>query len=149
MGWAVGYDQARKRDVGYGVPARCDFPGCFAEIDRGLGYRCGGTWNLDYGDEIGCGLFFCAEHLKYRTYDELDHEHDDRPLSAQVCQRCFHDDPPFDEWSPDTPDWCAHKLIDESWQEWCDQNPDEVAKARPIAATALEPLFAAMAAAAG
>ena len=42
MGWAVGFDNNWNRDIGYGVPAICDFPGCGEEIDRGLGYVCGG-----------------------------------------------------------------------------------------------------------
>ena len=60
MGWSVGYDSKWERDIGYGVPAICDHPGCNKEIDRGLGYVCGGE---PYGGEHGCGLFFCGEHL--------------------------------------------------------------------------------------
>lgn len=37
--------------------------------------------------------------------------------------------------SPDHPDWMLHKLTDESWQQWRDENPDEVAAIR----TALSP----------
>ena len=37
MGWSLGYDGRWKRDIGYGVPAVCDFPGCNEEIDRGCG----------------------------------------------------------------------------------------------------------------
>lgn len=28
MGWSVGYDDNWKRDIGYGVPALCDYPDC-------------------------------------------------------------------------------------------------------------------------
>lgn len=54
MGWQIGYDDKWKRDIGYGVPAFCDEPGCGEVIDRGLGYVC-------RGNEV-CGLFFCGEH---------------------------------------------------------------------------------------
>lgn len=59
MSWAVGYDAKWHRDIGYGVPATCDYPGCAAEIDRGLGYVCAGE---PYGGEHGCGLYFCDAH---------------------------------------------------------------------------------------
>jgi hypothetical protein len=42
MSWAIGYDGRWKRDIGYGVPAYCDHPGCNEEIDRGLAHVCGG-----------------------------------------------------------------------------------------------------------
>lgn len=122
MGWAVGYDDDRNRDVGYGVPAVCDHPGCAAEIDRGLGYRCGGTHNLTH-DDIGCGLFFCYDHLWWKSYD-------DRETSASVCARCVQGEDPFEEWSPDTPEWVTWKLTDESWMDWRGENPDEVANLR-------------------
>jgi hypothetical protein len=41
MGWSIGYDSKWKRDIGYGVPAPCDLPGCDKEIDRGLAFVCG------------------------------------------------------------------------------------------------------------
>lgn len=43
MGWAIGYDTTWGRDIGYGVPATCDYPSCTEAIDRGLGYVCGGS----------------------------------------------------------------------------------------------------------
>ena len=36
MGWSIGYDDNWKRDIGYGVPAVCDHPGCNEKIDRYL-----------------------------------------------------------------------------------------------------------------
>jgi len=51
MSWAIGYDTRWQRDVGYGVPAWCDHPGCEAEIDRGLSYVCG---NEPYGGDHEC-----------------------------------------------------------------------------------------------
>lgn len=100
MGWAVGYDSRWKRDIGYGVPATCDHPGCGAEIDRGLGFVC--TDEQPYGGETGCGLYFCAEHR--------GHE-------------CAHEG--FTP-TPDLPIWQRHKLTDESWSRWRDENPGAV-----------------------
>lgn len=70
MGWSIGYDSKWKRDIGYGVPASCDYPGCDAEIDRGLSYVCGGE---PYGGEVGCGLYFCAAHLLYHRFRDYQH----------------------------------------------------------------------------
>ena len=42
MGWSIGFDTRWNRDIGYGVPAYCDHPGCNKEIDRGLSHVCGG-----------------------------------------------------------------------------------------------------------
>jgi len=112
MGWSIGYDERWKRDIGYGVPATCDHPGCGKEIDRGLSYVCGGQ---PKGGDRGCGLYFCEDHL---------HHHERLP---QLCSRCS---PrvlkPF-EPTPDTPEWINWKLTDESWQQWRDEHPDEVA----------------------
>jgi hypothetical protein len=60
MGWAYGVVDGR--EVGYSVDAICDQDGCNAEIDRGLGYCCGG---MHGGAEHGCGNYFCGEHLFY------------------------------------------------------------------------------------
>jgi hypothetical protein len=103
MGWQVGFDSRWGRDIGYGVPATCDFPGCGEAIDRGLGYVCGGE---PYGGEDGCGLFFCGEHL------------------ADLCERCEASRSPF-EPTPDTPEWLEWKLTDESWAEWRRLHPAE------------------------
>lgn len=108
MSWSIGYDQLRKRDVGYGVPAYCDAPGCREEINRGLSYVCG---NEPHGGAKGCGLYFCEKH---------QHGYDQR------CPRCAKYKSPYVKWSPDHPRWVLHKLTDESWQRWRDENPDEV-----------------------
>lgn len=58
MGWAYG-ESATGRDIGYGVVAACDYPGCEVEIDRGLSYVCGEShdpWRW------GCGGYFCEDH---------------------------------------------------------------------------------------
>lgn len=120
MGWSLGYDDKWKRDIGYGVPAYCDQPFCNNEINRGLSHVCGGE---PYGGEHGCGLFFCAEHLYGYP---------------QFCDRCAQPtwDERDDDWEPQPPyeptadhvDWVKHKLFDESWEHWRQENPDEVAE---------------------
>lgn len=116
MGWAVGYDTQWSRDVGYGVPAICDFPGCGNAIDRGLGYVCGGQ---PYGGEHGCGLFFCWDsHL---GYDERGDE------AVQLCPACQEGRKPYTP-TPDTDEWVNWKLTHESWEQWRKENPEEVAR---------------------
>lgn len=60
MGWAFCGTNDEGREIGYGVAATCDFPGCAAEIDRGLGYLCG---EMHDPTEWGCGKYFCDKHL--------------------------------------------------------------------------------------
>ena len=115
MGWAVGDHDGR--DIGYGVPAKCDHPDCDTGIDRGLGYVCGGDV---YGGEHGCGLFFCDSHLGFLTTD------DGQLIGPQRCDRCLDEEPPFDP-KPDVPKWINHKLADPSWQQWRDEHPQWVA----------------------
>jgi hypothetical protein len=103
MSWAIGYDEHWKRDIGYGVPAYCDHPGCKAEIDRGLSYVCGGE---PYGGEYGCGLYFCGEH---RAWTER------RP---ERCKRCREGRSPYKRLSPEHPEWLEWKATDPSWAEW-------------------------------
>ncbi len=122
MGWAVGYDTNWKRDIGYGVPSLCDYPGCNAEINRGLSYLCGGP-EPNYGEPHGCGLFFCSEHKHPRPVNATDEDGD----WADICDRCAHGEPPF-EPTPDQPEWIRHKLTDATWEQWRAENPDEVAE---------------------
>jgi hypothetical protein len=117
VSWAIGYDDKWKRDVGYGVPAYCDHPGCTNEIDRGLSYVCGGE---PFGGDHGCGLHFCGDHMWYRSprgHDGL----------VQNCKRCLTYRPPYAS-KPDHPEWVAWKLTDDSWQQWRDENPELVAQ---------------------
>ena len=118
MGWSIGYDRKWKRDIGYGVPATCDHPGCGVEIDRGLACVCGGQ---PYGGEEGCGLYFCDAHLHYCAIDWTD------DVSEPLCDRCCEGEDPFTP-TPDLPRWIEHKLTHESWQKWRDENPDEAAR---------------------
>lgn len=99
MSWAIGHDGAWNRDVGYGVPAVCDYPGCFKEIDRGLSHICGDEM---YGGDNGCGLFFCPEHL----------------LFDQLCERCATKHPAPFEKKPDHPRWLLWKMLEDTWEEW-------------------------------
>lgn len=111
MGWEIGWDRVWRRDIGYGVPAVCDHPGCNEEIDRGLSHVCGNE--EPYGGEEGCGLYFCTAHG-----------------GGSLCQHCASgSDETFDP-SPDTMEWVQHKLTDESWQSWRDDNPEWVKEAR-------------------
>lgn len=113
MGWSVGFDSTWNRDIGYGVPATCDHPGCKAEIDRGLGYVCGGE---PYGGDRGCGLYFCDLHLGHNRH------------GVQLCAKCLRRRPrTFFKPTPDTKEWIKHKLTDESWAQWRAENPEQVA----------------------
>jgi hypothetical protein len=112
VGWSIGYDAHWRRDIGYGVPATCDHPGCGKGIDRGLAFVCGGE---PYGGEHGCGLYFCGEHLFIAS-----------DFRATLCDRCLDGRDPF-EATPDVAEWIRHKLTDESWQGWRADNPDIVA----------------------
>lgn len=107
MGWSIGWDSHWQRDIGYGVPAYCDHPTCSAEIDRGLGYVCGGE---PYGGDTGCGLYFCGEHVS--------------GVTGQRCSRCRNRKRPYAA-KPDHPEWNHHKLTDESWAVWRAENPLE------------------------
>lgn len=109
MSWSIGYDERWKRDIGYGVPATCDHPGCGEVIDRGLSYVCGGQ---PYGGDHGCGLFFCGKHIGGFTHR---------------CERCCDGKKPFPP-TPDRPEWIRHKLAHESWRQWRNEFPEEVAR---------------------
>lgn len=122
MGWSIGYDNNWGRDIGYGVPATCDHPACGAVINRGLSHVCGAQV---LGGADGCGLFFCEKHLQYAG---------DRRDNVQLCSRCYHGRGGPYEPTPDRPEWIRHKLTDASWQQWRDENTDEVAKLRAEAA---------------
>jgi hypothetical protein len=104
------------RDQGYGVPATCDHPGCTADIDRGMGYACGGD------PTENCGLFFCAEHRRHDVYPEAEWTDQNRHQFG-VCERCASGDEPFDP-SPDTEYWRAWKMNHPTWARWREENPD-------------------------
>ena len=122
MSWAIGFDSNWNRDIGYGVPATCDHPGCGKEINRGLGYVCGGE---PYGGEHGCGLFFCEEHREMREC--IDGQ---ETVCLEVCERCANEQPPFEPTS-DVTTWINHKLTDDSWEVWRQENQDWVKQMTP------------------
>ena len=121
MGWSVGYDSNWERDIGYGVPAYCDHPGCGREIDRGLAYVCGGE---PYGGEAGCGLYFCTEHR-----DLYNKRINGSIECVELCYRCGHRKKPYKP-SPEHPKWVRHKLTHSSWGDWRKENPEDVKKMR-------------------
>jgi hypothetical protein len=121
MGWSIGFDSTWNRDIGYGVPAICDHPGCGVKIDRGLSYVCGSD---AYGGEAGCGLFFCGEHRKYynkRINGAIE--------TVELCYRCGHYKKPYKP-TPDIIEWVRWKLRDYSWKQWRDDNPKIVEELR-------------------
>ena len=121
MGWSIGYDNNWERDIGYGVPAFCDFPKCEKLIDRGLAYVCGSE---PYGGEYGCGLYFCPEHFSYRKPRGQDY-------IVHICPRCTRYRSPYTP-KPEAPEWVAWKLTDESWKDWRRKNPMEVAELKKL-----------------
>jgi hypothetical protein len=92
MGWAR-YRNHEGRECGYAVAATCDYPGCTAEIDRGLGYLCGTTDAID-GSGPGCGRYFCEKHRGYV-----------RKLKAggyaELCVTCKDDPQDADYFEPE------------------------------------------------
>ena len=119
MGWSIGYDENWKRDIGYGVPCECDYPECSHTIDRGLSFVCGGD---AYGGEHGCGLFFCSDHRHFVEIEDGDDQ-------AEVCERCRDGLDPFPA-KADTAEWINWKLTHDSWAQWRNEHPDEVAALR-------------------
>ncbi|HEY9251715.1 MAG TPA: hypothetical protein VIP06_03570 [Nocardioides sp.] len=116
MGYGVYEDPGRARWAGYMVPAECDFPDCKTEIERGLDWKCEthAAYECDdEGNEIenlpeGCGLFFCEAH----KYDTEKH--------AGVKAK------------PDSAEWMAWQLVDDSWERWRAENPELVATMRTL-----------------
>jgi len=120
MGWAIGYSNGR--DIGYGVPATCDYPTCKKKIDRGVSYCCG-----DYRSDDGCWLYFCNRHLSYGDDTNGD--------THQFCDVCLFNLEQGDDWKsykpqydakPDRPIWIRWKLKHSSWKQWREENPEEV-----------------------
>ena len=116
MGYAV-YEDRKARDygverwAGYGVPAKCDFPGCKKKIDRGFGYLCGedvfqdnAGEHADNGDCLGCGLYFCTDH-QFGNHQGIQPK-------------------------PDSKEWVTWMLTDDSWARWREENTEQVAQMR-------------------
>lgn len=119
MGWQVGWDNDRKRFIGYGVPSYCEHPGCETKIDRGLAHTCG---DLTLHGNTGCGMFFCDIHrglYNKRINGSIE--------CVELCYRCGHYKKPYKQ-KPEHPDWIKHILTDDSWAEWRSENKEEVTR---------------------
>ncbi len=81
MGWGTCGTDSRGRNIGYLFPARCDHPGCYRRIDRGLSYACG---DMHGNDEISCEKYFCSKHLT--EYVEIDDSISVRLV--RICSEC-------------------------------------------------------------
>lgn len=84
MGWSYGHNRDG-REIGYAVPATCDQEGCDEKIDRGLAHVCGGMHDADWN--VGCGNYFCAEHLVFTGVDDPI-TGEDRSPGVQLCEAC-------------------------------------------------------------
>lgn len=93
MGWGNCGTDSKGRPIGYCHAARCDHPGCWAKIDRGLSYACGGMHGA--GEHVGDDLFndwtcegyFCESHLRWPC---LEHEDGaDLADNISVPSMCF------------------------------------------------------------
>lgn len=87
MGWSYGV-LPDGREVGYGVHAVCEHPGCAKHIDRGLAHLCGAMHGQD--DDTGCGHYFCGEHLLVGA-----------GVGNSICEPCY------ERWCRDNPEICC------------------------------------------
>lgn len=119
MGYSIGTGE-NGRDIGYGVIAICDKPGCDEKIDRGMSYCCGG-----YVGDHGCGLYFCTKHLQFVDVREPEERGVTEPLefgdTFTGCDRCAKGKPPY-EPKGEHPDWMWWKLNHHSWKTWRSEN---------------------------
>lgn len=137
MGYQI-YEN-RGRWAGYGVPAYCDYPGCKEEIDRGMSYACGG----EPFSEIGCDRYFCSKHTRSGAWNEDEeewckHEDDCECEYHDYCFSCLGLDKEYPLGYPpavEHPEWVFHLLNHHSWEEWRNNNPDEVVKLKKLPAT--------------
>jgi len=120
MGYTVYQDPTPNPWAGYGVRAPCEVTGCDEQIDRGMAWECETVHECKYllngvevgpteewdeeieREEEGCYLFFCSAHEGHRLH------HDAQP-------------------KPDSLEWEARMLTDESWEQWRTENPTKVA----------------------
>lgn len=112
-----------ERHLGYAIICQCDHPGCIEEIDRGLGCLCGDEPG-DCAGEVGCGRYFCGNHLVgYRK----DH---------QICGRCKAYRKPW-PMKPDLPnvfdDMQWNTPEDEAWAKALSEKSRESRKQQGVA----------------
>lgn len=84
MGWQFCGENRHGQQIGYGVGAICDEPGCRTWIDRGLGYLCGDM----HDDARTCAMYYCAAH---RVTSRRCARCQDIPPEDQVCEECNDD----------------------------------------------------------
>lgn len=84
MGWASCGVNRHGQETGYAIEAVCDEPGCEKEIDRGLGYLCGGNLYL-HDTEHTCAKYYCGEHL---VIAEIKDPETGELHCVQLCARC-------------------------------------------------------------
>ena len=140
MGYSCYYSVKNDRHQGYGVSAYCDHPGCYAQIDRGMGHAC-----CDEPDsEVGCGGMYCSDHkhmsmmvgdlgdLSEKELRELGLDGPEYPVvidsdgeieNSHEYVKCFHE--PIE--SKEHPDWAKHVATDESWENWRTENSEKFA----------------------
>lgn len=89
MGWANCGEDSDGRPIGYAHAATCDHPGCYAKIDRGLSYACGGRHGQN---EFDCEKYFCGKHMRIveiHSDDMPPNVDGDGKIRNQVLQLCF------------------------------------------------------------
>ena len=94
MGWGNCGTDSEGRPIGYVFAAVCDHPGCKEEIDRGLGYACGGMHGVT---EAGCEKYFCGKHRQNFVMISPGV----RPDCETVCDQCQKDLLDTGEWYED------------------------------------------------
>lgn len=131
MSWSIGYCSNHKRDIGYGVPAPCDHPGCNVIIDRGMSYLC--CENIHHS--VSCGGYFCAEHRDNYVYADEVPDMDDEELEALGLDGSEAEEDDDDgviacrhriEPRKEAVEWLEFMLSNESWQKWRELNPERV-----------------------
>lgn len=114
MGWGNCGEDSRGRPIGYYHAAQCDYPGCDAEIDRGLSYACGGMHghetlggddNIDWSAmDIACEGYFCGRHQAMPCLEHEDGAELYAPTLCVTCaanlERAYREDPEMRELWP-------------------------------------------------
>ncbi len=109
MGWAFCGD-VDGRPVGYGVVAKCDFPGCEEMIDRGLAYLCG---EMHDPTEWGCGKYFCGKHREQAVH-KCEFPREEGAEDEQPCKPGEH------KWTGKQMGGPPDAAESYEWVEYCD-----------------------------
>jgi hypothetical protein len=100
MSWGHCGEDSKGRPIGYAVSAKCDCPGCDADIDRGLAYACGGMHGKT---ELGCEEYFCETHLYYTVEDKEEF--------TRICTSCMLTLTTSGEWALNPEDWVIRRIV--------------------------------------